>query len=104
MIRSGKLDRLVTIERRHDLVNDAGTVTTVWTAICTVRAELISAETIESADQDGTRSAESIAFRLRWPGPVTTAERIRFDGRDLDIRKVRRFGRTRTLEIQCEAR
>jgi head-tail adaptor len=102
IIRAGKLDRTITVERRHDIISAAGSMTPVWTAHATVRAEIVEPEIVETANQDGTAEAETLTFRLRFLA-ITPADRVRFDDRIFDIIGVKELGRRRGSELRCKS-
>ncbi|MFN3362823.1 MAG: phage head closure protein [Allorhizobium sp.] len=102
MIRAGKLDRFITIERRHDSVSAAGSVQPLWTPHATVRAEIVTPELSERTDAAGTIAAESTTFRLRHLAGITPVDRVRYDGRTLNIVSVKEIGRRRGLDLRCE--
>ena len=102
MISAGKLDRIVTLQRAHTVKNEFGTPTQVWTAMTTCRAERVEAEAAEIADKAGVLASEKVVLRLRWH-PVTTADRVLFEGRTYDISHVRQIGRRVGVELTCEA-
>ena len=102
MIDAGKMDRRITIERRHDVVGAAGTVSTVWTAHATVWAERIDPVASEAAGAGGMIETDKASFRLRHLN-ITPADRILFEGRTLNIKTVKEIGRRVSLEIDCES-
>lgn len=103
MIRAGKLDRSITIERRADNFSAAGSVSPVWSAFASVRAEIVAPETVETASAEGTAETEKLTFRLRYLA-VTPADRVQYEGRPFNIVGVMELGRRRGLELTCEAR
>lgn len=102
MIAAGKLDRSIRIERPHRVPGYAGAETITWTNVATVPAELVQAETIETAEAKGVRSTEALTFKIRFIG-ITSDDRLIYDGRPLNIVRVRELGRRRALEITAKA-
>ena len=102
MIAAGKLDRSIRIERPHRVAGYAGAETITWTSVATVPAELVQAETIETTAAQGVRSTEALTFKIRIIG-ITSDDRLIFEGRPLNIVRVRELGRRRALEITCKA-
>lgn len=102
-MRSGKLDRTITFQRKAETVSPTGTVTNAWTDFATVRAELLRAALGDQATSAGEGQGETIAFRLRYVPGVSVADRVLFDGQSYGIKSIQEFGRRRILEITCEA-
>jgi SPP1 family predicted phage head-tail adaptor len=105
MIRSGKLDRIITIERAAETIDDAGTATLAWTTLATLRAEIVQQSTAEFIrDSAGAESGNTITFRTHYVAGVTVSDRVSYDGVTFDIQETRELGRKRGLEIKCIAR
>lgn len=102
MIAAGKLDRSIRIERAHREPGYAGAETIVWTSVATVPAELMQAETIETAEARGIRAIDALTFRLRFVA-LSSDDRLIYDGQPFNIVRVRELGRRRALEITCKA-
>lgn len=102
-MRSGKLDRTITFQRKAETVSPAGTVTDTWTDFATVRAELLRAVHADQKTGSGEGQGEAISFRLRFVPGLLTTDRVLFDGRAYEVAKLNEFGRRRFLEIDCEA-
>lgn len=103
MIRSGKLDRTITFQRKAETENTAGTVTSAWADFATARAELLRTAFADQATGAGEGQGEALSFRLRYVPGVTTGDRIIYDGQPYSIKSIQEFGRRRILEITCEA-
>lgn len=102
MIRAGMLRHTITIERAHEITNDAGTKVTTWTAHATVRAEIVDPETVELVEQTGTSETETVIFRLRHL-ELTSADRVRHGARIFNIKRILALGTyVRGLELTCE--
>lgn len=103
-MRSGKLDRFITIERGGETVDDYGRVTTGWTALATVRAEVLQTSTAEFLKSYGEAEQTGIAFRIRWlPGmTITTTDRIIYAGQPYNLVEVKEIGRRKGLELRAE--
>ncbi|MDF1598290.1 phage head closure protein [Mesorhizobium sp. YIM 152430] len=102
-MRSGKLDRLITIERKTETVSGSGSVVAAWTEIATTRAEIVKASADEFLTGFGEAEAGTTIFRIRWRDGITTADRIMFDGTAHDIKEIVAIGRRRALEIRAVA-
>ncbi|MDF1600163.1 phage head closure protein [Mesorhizobium sp. YIM 152430] len=102
-MRAGKLDRIITIERKTETVSDSGSVVAAWTEIATTHAEIMRRSFDEMAMGFGEVEAGTTVFRVRWREGITTADRIMFDGIAHDIKEIGEIGRRRALEIRAVA-
>lgn len=102
-MRSGKLDRVITIQANTGPSTDEyGTPIEGWVSVETLRAQLIQASTEEFIRGYGETSDTAIIFRTRYLASVTTDHRIEYDGEHLNIREVKEIGRRKGLELRCE--
>lgn len=99
-MRSGKLDREITIERSTPTVDDYGIVTQVWAAIATMRAQLVQATTEEFMRDHGASSEAIVIFRTRWLDGLTVADRVMYEGEPHTIKEIKEIGRRKGLEIR----
>lgn len=105
MIRAGKLEHLIAVERVSAVTGASGIVTETWTPIATRLAEIVDAATEEHVRGERGVSTESkIAFRLYYVEGVTPADRVVFDGQAFDIKVIKEIGRRQGLELTCEGR
>lgn len=102
-MRSGKLDRLIEIERATATLNEAGTPEMTWGNVARLRAEVVQQTTEEFLGDAGARDETAIVFRTRFLDGVTNADRVIFDGRAYNLREVVPIGRRRGLELRAEA-
>ena len=102
MIRAGKLDRTITIERVTMTPNDAGTPQETWAVLVTLRAELLDSAATETVNGAGENTERAIAFRTRFYPGVTVADRISYEGQSFNLRQVKELGRRRGLELRAE--
>lgn len=102
-MRAGKLDRLITIERKTATVADSGAIVTAWTIVATVRAEIVEAATEEFLTGYGVADQTLAVFRIRYRPDITTADRIVHDGVAYDLKRVVEIGRRRALELRAVA-
>lgn len=94
MIEAGKLDRTVTFERYEKTVNPSGSVSENWRPILTVRAEVRELRAEEVTVGFGEAQRETLVFVVRWnPTPITTGDRIAYNGRLFNIRQIVELGR-----------
>lgn len=102
MIRAGKLDRTITIQRQTQ-AKDGPRVVTAWTDIATVRAEIVQQSASEFLTGYGEAETGTVIFRIRYLGGITTADRILFDGTAYNIKEIAEIGRRRGLELRAVA-
>lgn len=94
----------ITIERLSRTVSPAGTPTETWAPVANVRAQVLQRKLVERLESYGEAAEATIGFRLHaLPIEITTADRIIFDGKTLDLKDVTevRRGRLRMVEIIC---
>lgn len=101
MIKAGKLDRQITIERQTETVAASGSVSKAWTTLATVRAELVQLAAEEYLAGFGEADTGGAVFRIRYVAGITTADRVTFDGATYDIEEIAELGRKRGLELRC---
>ncbi|SFB82261.1 phage head closure protein [Tropicimonas isoalkanivorans] len=101
-MKSGRLRRVIQIQRATNTVNDAGTPVETWADHAHLRAEVIRQEASEFVNAQGAGDVESVVFRTRYFGDVTNADRVRFRGEDFNIKTVAEIEDGRGLEIRCE--
>jgi SPP1 family predicted phage head-tail adaptor len=101
MIRAGTLDRVIHVERSVETIDAAGVVSTAWTPIATLRAELITRATIEAGIAAGEAATADLTFRTRYLADLTTADRILFESQALNITGVDEIGRRKGLTIRA---
>lgn len=100
-MRAGKLFHIIKIQRGTDTLNEAGTPTTSWADLATLRAEKVEQSTSEFIRSFGAADETLAIFRTRFLGGVTNADRISFGGDDFNIREIAILGRNRGLEFRC---
>jgi SPP1 family predicted phage head-tail adaptor len=103
-MRSGSMDRTIRIDAYiPDAVNDYGTVAPSWSAMATVRAQVIEANTEEFIRAFGASDETVIVFRTRFLADVTTSHRVHYRGANYDIKQVKEIGRRKGLELRAVA-
>ena len=100
-MRSGKLAHVVTLQRSTEIVDEYGTPASTWTDQATLRAEVVERSTEEFIRTQGATDEEVVIFRTRFLDGVTTADRVRFDGQDFNIKEVVPIGRRKGLELRA---
>lgn len=103
MIRSGKLQHPIELQRQTETVSASGRVTSTWTTYAQGRAELRQASISEYLSAFGEADAGNAVFLLRWVPGVTTADRILHAGKVWNIRAIAEIGRRRGLELRAVA-
>lgn len=101
MIEAGKLDKLITIERNTEIVRPSGAVLRQWTAVASVRAQIVEQSTDEFLAGYGEAEKGSVVFRVRYLAGITTADQIAYNGERYDLQKVVEIGRRRGLELRA---
>jgi len=101
---SRRLLDTITIERLTRTVSPAGSVTETWTALATVRAQVLQRGFKERLESYGEAEESTIVFRIHaLPIEITSADRVIFGGTALnlvDVQEIRR-GRLRMVELVC---
>ncbi|MEQ8400519.1 MAG: phage head closure protein [Silicimonas sp.] len=101
MLRAGKLDRQITIERETETVAPSGAVSKTWATVATVRAELVQQSADEFLAGFGEAEGGSVIFRIRYLAGITTADRVSYAGEAYDVDRIKAVGRRRALELKC---
>lgn len=100
MLRAGKLDRQITLERQTETVAVSGAVSKDWAIIATVRAELVQQSAEEFLSGFGEADKGGAVFRIRYLAGITTVDRVGYDDAVYDINEVTELGRHRALELR----
>lgn len=102
-MRGGQLDKTITLSAyTAGAPDDAGTSTAGWSDVATVRAQLVQSSTDEYLRGYGEGAASVLIFRTRWLDGITTAHRVTYEGRNLNVRETKEIGRRQGLELRCE--
>ncbi|MGA1804442.1 phage head closure protein [Rhizobium sp. HT1-10] len=103
-MRAGKLDRTIQIQRwtTDPEPDDMGTVTPGFTALATLRAQIVQASTDEYIRSAGATDETVIIFRTRWLAGVTNSDRVSYQGAFFNIKEVKEIGRREGLELRCQ--
>ncbi len=101
MIKAGKLDRQIAIERQTESVSASGSVAKTWATYATVRAQLVQRSGGEFLAGFGEIEAGGAVFRIRYLSGLTTADRVVFESVAYDIDEIAELGRKRGLELHC---
>lgn len=103
-MKAGLLDRFVRIERATETLDAAGAPSLVWTAIGTVRAQLVGTETEEFLRGAGAASEAVVVFRTRFLSGVVVSDRVIHGGVAHNIKAVQEIGRREGLELRTVTR
>ncbi len=99
-MRSGNLDKTVTIQSFTTTDDGAGNQIETWADWHIARAELLQGSTEEFQRAWGTSSEPTYIFRTRWLDGLTLAHRIIHDGIVRPIKEIKEIGRRKGLEIR----
>lgn len=101
MIRAGKLDRQIIIQRETESVAASGAVSKNWSEFATVRAELVQRSVEEYLAGFGEADTGAAIFRIRYLAGITMADRVMYKGQVYGIEEMVEHGRRRSLELRC---
>jgi SPP1 family predicted phage head-tail adaptor len=99
-MRSGKLDRTITIQSFTSAPDEYGTPVDTWTDVATIRAQIIQSSTDEFLSS-GASDETVIIFRTRYFGTVTNAHQIIYEGGVYNIREVKEIGPRKGYDLRC---
>jgi SPP1 family predicted phage head-tail adaptor len=102
-MRSGELDKEITIERASESIDDNGAVSSTWASIATLRAKVLQQSAEEFIRGFGASSETAIVFRTRYLAGLTLSDRIVYQGRAHDIKELKEIGRRVGWDIRCLA-
>jgi head-tail adaptor len=101
MIRAGKLDREVIIQRASTAIDGAGTPQQTWVEVVTLRAELMDDVTDEQKRDQGESTERALTFQTRFYPGVTVADCLVFECEKYNLVQVKPIGRRRGLELRA---
>ena len=105
MIRSGRLDKRITIQRKMTIPNDYGELVETWVDLVTVWAIYLPARGSERFAAAQQIAEIDTVFRIRYRQGVTAMDRIVYNGRTYDIKAVVDMcGRKDGIELYAKAR
>lgn len=97
-----KFDRTITIERRTEALDDYGTPAETWAPVAKLRAQRLENGSREFVRAYGQAEEGAAVFRTRYVPDITTADRIFFDGEELELVEVQEVGRRAGLELRTK--
>ncbi len=107
-MKSGKLDRTVTIERLSAPGDDGYTTTAgTWVKLVDRAAQVIYSRGREVLENQGVEADIPVVFLLRYDSvtrTITAEDRIIFDGRIIDLKSVTEIDRRDGVECLGVAR
>ncbi len=99
----GGLRHLITLQRRSETPDTGGGVSLSWVDIAQLWAEVAPLGGGEAVQAMRVQPVQSYRVRLRYRADITTADRLLFKQRLLNIRSIRNINeRGRWLECRCE--
>lgn len=101
IIRAGKLDRIITLERATITADAYGATQEKWTCIATVAAQLVQSTAREFIRDFGASGETTCVFRIRYDAELTLADRVTYAGKSYDVKEIREIVRRRGLELRC---
>ena len=105
MIRSGRLDKRITIQRKTTTPNDYGELIETWVDLVTVWAIYLPARGSERFAAQQQIAEIDTVFRIRYRQGVTAMDRIVYNGRTYDIKAVVDMcGRKDGIELYAKTR
>lgn len=99
-MQAGKLNRTIILQREIETVRPSGAVVKTWTALATVRAEVVQQSATEFLTGYGEAEDGSVIFRVRYRPGITTADRVSYAGRVYDLKEITEIGRRCGLELR----
>lgn len=103
MIRAGKLQHAVELQRMAETVRASGHALKVWTTYATGRAELRQAGMSEFLTSFGEGACDNAVFIIRFVPGVSVADRILQGGKVWNIVALAEIGRRKGLELRAVA-
>ncbi|WP_164661329.1 phage head closure protein [Tropicibacter sp. Alg240-R139] len=100
-MNSGKLRRVIRVQRSTTGANEFGTPTEVWEDHKRLRAEVVERDASEFINAQGAVDVERIVFRTRFVEDVTAKDSILFGSDRSNIREISETGRRTGLELRC---
>ncbi|MBR0764143.1 phage head closure protein [Bradyrhizobium japonicum] len=101
-MRAGNLDRLIEIQRRGTGLDLYGTPVETWTAVATMRAQLLKNASDNQEGARGEITSAMLTFRMRFLDGVTLENRVTYQGQQFEIIGISEIGRRIGLDLRCE--
>jgi len=104
VLRSGRLDRRITLQRKTVTENSYGEPVESWKDLATVWAEYMPARGAERYASMQTIGEIEIRWRIRYRSGLTPIDRIVYQGRVHNVTSIIEIGRGEGLEIYTRGR
>jgi SPP1 family predicted phage head-tail adaptor len=107
LIRSGTLDRRITLQRATVTQNTIGEGAQAWAALATVWASVAYIKDAEREKSGQIRAERQARFMIRWSPTVASInakDRLVFDGSTYEIWGTKEIGRREGIEISATMR
>lgn len=101
-MKSGKLDRRITIQNRVETQNTLGEAVISYTTFAQVWAEVVPLRGREYFTAAQTVPEAQLRIRIRYMTGVTEKHRIVYEGVNCDILHIAEIGRKEGLEIMVK--
>lgn len=99
-MQAGKMDKKIVIQRSTYEVNEYGSPVYTWTTFATLRAQILESGSEEFIRAYGASEETVTIFRTRFVAGVSTADRIMYAGKELNIKEITEIQRRRGLELR----
>ena len=103
-MRSGRLDRRITLQRKTVVENSYGEPIETWMDLATVWAEHLPAGGVERYAATQMVAEADTRWRIRYRAYLTPIDRLSYAGRTYEVTGVVEIGRREGLEIYSKAR
>lgn len=102
-MRSGKLDKTITIQTFGLSYNEDNEPIQGWTDLGTYRAQIVQASNEEFFQSGNINQQTGTVFKTRFIENVKLTSRVVFQAKNFNIIEVRELGRRNGLEIRAAA-
>lgn len=103
-MRSGRLDRRLTIQAVTETRGSAGDVVETWADVATVWAEKMDEKGREYFAAAQVTAERPTRFTIRWRSGLTAKHRVVCEGVTYDVQAIDEIGRRKGLWLYCLAR
>lgn len=92
-MRAGKLDRLVTIQSKSEVVDAFGERTNTWSTFLTVHAMPVQKDGKEQTTDSNRSTDRMVNFRIRYKSTITNEMRVIWESNYYKIEDIKELGR-----------
>lgn len=104
----GKLDRILTLQKRSVSQNDYGEEAPTWTDDQDLRAEIVDVDGEEEYEAKQETPVKETTFRIRYKSKLNASDyRVKYDGTVYNINRVKEDVegfRRQYMKLVCDAR